>query len=1049
MGYEKCRKKLCIGSLLLVLALMIGGCKKNTSTGELDQTVTKENVTQVQEEGNEDMKVVPSKVTNLTAFNLKDVIVTDDYYQNSLKLEVAYLLSLDEERLLAGFRETAGLDTAGINRYDGWENSLIGGHTLGHYLTAVSQAYVNDAVSKEDKEALYKKITSIVDGLLECQNHSKGKSGFIFGATVINSDNVEQQFDYVEENKTNISTQAWVPWYTMHKIIAGLTDTYNLTGYEPAKTVVSSLADWVYNRTQTWSELTRQTVLRIEYGGMNDCLYDVYQITGEETHALAAHQFDEETLFEKVYSDTNNALNNLHANTTIPKFLGALKRYQVLGESESSYLKYAQSFWDMVVNKHTYITGGNSEWEHFGEDYVLDAERTNSNCETCNTYNMLKLSKALYEITGEVKYVDYYESTLINAILSSQNPETGMTMYFQPMASGYFKVYGSRYDHFWCCTGSGMENFTKLNDGIYYHTDEVLTINRYVSSEVTWEEKNLLLTQKADIPNSSDVEFLVTSLNGAQTVDVELRLRVPDYAAGNVTVKINGTEYDATLVDSYLVIEGPINHGTIIEVHIPMEVRAYNLPDNENVYAFKYGPVVLSAELGEEGMTTGTTGVNVTIPTTKNIAFTSIALAEGFDSVSDFMKNCNDHLVKADDSLTFTLKDTNQSLTFTPHYRQYTKRYGIYLEFQTVEEEKEANSVDEAAKKERLLEAKLDTVQPGYGQYENDALHNMVESDSVGSTNEGTSRFAKAGGYFTYHMVVAEEGPTYLKATLKKSDNGKSLYIAAGELDGSEVVIQQLLLDYSGEEEYYDITVVIPEAVISQKKQTLKTDEGKKMILPITFQGAAKEDSAAVCNFLYTYRSLADDSSLVYFVDCGDVGVTTVSDGDSFGTHNSVTDQVYQVDSLTGYSWGIVDEAEDTQGGSAKSTAVFTANTWSYEFITEDGFPKTETNRYTKNQFESGVETRYLDYAFELENGTYEVEVGFCDPWGCSASPSIYANLGKENEVVIAENNEVKDQPVVTANVSVTDGVLTVNVRGVGDRNLAINMTYIIIREVK
>ena len=344
----------------------------------------------------------------------EQVKITNAYFDNALQKDVEYLKSLDTDRLLAGFYETAGLEMKKM-RYGGWENMLIGGHTLGHYLTAAAQGYVNPGVSAEDKEALFDKIKALIDGLLECQAASKGRPGFVFGAVLTDPSNVELQFDYVEQNKTNIITEAWVPWYTMHKILDGVVNVYELTGYEPALKLGSGIGDWTYARTQTWSEETHATVLGIEYGGMNDALYELYKNTKKEEHLKAAHAFDEDRLFKAVYTGEKNVLNNHHANTTIPKFLGALNRYLTLGDEAAEYLEYVKVFWDMVVVRHTYITGGNSEWEHFGEDNVLDTERTNCNNETCNTYNMLKMSRKLFMITADKKYSDYYENTLINA----------------------------------------------------------------------------------------------------------------------------------------------------------------------------------------------------------------------------------------------------------------------------------------------------------------------------------------------------------------------------------------------------------------------------------------------------------------------------------------------------------------------------------------------------------------------------------------------------------------------------------------------------------
>lgn len=296
-----------------------------------------------------------------------------------------------------------------------WEDSLIGGHTLGHYMTALAQAVSNPETSADDKAKLQKKIDTIVSTLKECQEKTKGsskcKEGYLFGATLVNKTNMEQQFDNVEKNLTNIGTQAWVPWYTMHKILAGLVSIYELTGNKDALAVAENLGEWTYNRVSKWSASTRNTVLNIEYGGMNDTLYELALCTSNATyqdHFLkAAAQFDETTLFEKVKKGSTNVLNNLHANTTIPKFLGALNRYVSLSklgkltDSDKVYLEYAEKFWDMVVNKHAYITGGLSEWEHFGQDCVLDSERTNCNNETCCTYNMLKMSRMLFEITGD------------------------------------------------------------------------------------------------------------------------------------------------------------------------------------------------------------------------------------------------------------------------------------------------------------------------------------------------------------------------------------------------------------------------------------------------------------------------------------------------------------------------------------------------------------------------------------------------------------------------------------------------------------------------
>lgn len=977
-------------------------------------------------------------LTELNHFDLDQVEQLDEYCVNGLELEVDYLTSFDVDRLLAGFRETAGLDMKGARRYDGWENSLIGGHSLGHYLTACAQAYVNTGVSREDKDKLYDIMTEIIDGLKECQDNSKGKSGYVFGATLPDKNNVEVQFDNVEKGLTNITTQAWVPWYTMHKIIAGVVDVYKMTGYDNALTVARGLGDWTYDRAAAWDSATRTRVLGIEYGGMNDCLYELYAVTGEEKYAVAAHVFDEEALFERILAGSADVLNNLHSNTTIPKILGALNRYVTVngktidGETvdASRYLEYVESFWIMVTEKHTYITGGNGEWEHFGKDEVLDGERTNCNCETCSAYNMLKISRTLFQITGDRKYADYYENTFYNSILASQNPETGMSMYFQPMATGYFKVYGEPFNKFWCCTGSGMENFTKLNDSIYFYKDSTIYVNMYFSSKLTWEDKNVILTQSADIPVGNTAKFVVNAIDG-KTADVNLRFRIPDWAAGDVAVTVNGKEYTPQTLDGYACVTGAFDDGDEIEVTIPMSVAVCTLPDNDTVLGFKYGPVVLSANLGTEDMKSTTTGVIVTVPAQKLVNDETIILPEGV-SREDFIANINDYMVKDGDGLTFKLEGTE--LEFSPYYQVYNERYGIYWYFMT-EEEKAA----EDAAKARSTDVTIDTVQPGYGQYENDELHQMAETNTLGVTNDGTYRYAQEGGSFTYRMAVKKDGNNYLALTFRAEDNGKTILVKSGD-----TVLFSDTLDYIGLEDSYEVRVAIPADVVSRAAAVTANDESYDVI-PVTFSGIGGAESARVCEFIYMldvtplYES---DSKVAYFVDCGDYNTTTVSDGDAFGVYNSVTEQLYGYDPVTGKKWGLIDDANDQYGGSANNDGVYTAHTWCYEFNDGDGLPKESSNRYTKNQYEDGITERYLDYSFELPKGRYNIEIGFTNPWNCSNMHNVYANYGKADQVTLAENYNVSSG-ALKGTVSVTDGTMTLNFRNATASGLAINVTYI------
>ncbi len=631
--------------------------------------------------------------TRYTLYPLTSVKLTDSYLVNAFEKEVKYLTSLDPERLLAGFYETAGIEKKDLQRYGGWENMLIAGHTLGHYLAACVYAFETMNSSKEQKEKLLSIITHIVNGLKECQD-ALG-TGFIFGAVIQDKNNVELQFDLVEQGKTDIIKESWVPWYTLHKIYEGLLAVVKLPGsFESLKTaalkVLSSLSDWTYGRTSSWDEKTHRQVLDIEYGGMNDVLFDTYTFTQNPHHLEAAWSFVDRQLYDKMINAKpgDNVLNNIHANTTIPKFVGAVQGYYVTGDKY--LLDAGKAFWKLVTELHTYIIGGNSEWEHFGLDSVLDAERTNCNCETCNVYNMLKLTMLLFKATEDKMYLDWYENAFINQILSSQNPETGMTTYFQSMATGYFKTYGNPTEKFWCCTGTGMENFSKLGESFFFNTEASVVINQYISSELHTDGFTLIL--ESSIPEKESVKI---TIKGECKQNIELR--IPDWVSDDINIEVssaNGSpinkvtyESNQKTTNSYALIEGPFTDGTVITFDLPMKITAYNLPDNKNTYGFKYGPVVLSAELGSDDMETTMTGVAVTIPKDKIIPLSyvpsgtdTIKIKSG--TVQDFISDINKHMTKnASEKLSFTLRDTDSNLVYSVHYRQHTQRYGLYFTF--------------------------------------------------------------------------------------------------------------------------------------------------------------------------------------------------------------------------------------------------------------------------------------------------------------------------------------------------------------------------------
>ncbi len=979
----------------------------------------------------------PEAEGNVTFTAMTETANLDAYAENALDKEIEYLLSLNADNLLYNFYANANLPAPdGAKRYGGWENSLIAGHTMGHYLSALAQAYANGGTSEEEKSQLDKRIKLVISELKKCQYleddaETGAKAGFLWGANATNKRNVEFQFDNVEQGKTDINTQAWVPWYTMHKILAGLIDMYTVAGNETALTIAKNLGTWVCNRVSKWSEATRKIVLSTEYGGMNDALYNLYAVTGEEKYAVAAHKFDEDiatqgtfaqsSMVERIISDDANYLQGQHANTTIPKVIGLLNGYirtngkTVDGVTANAsgrtnpkiYLQVAEKFWTRVVEHHSYVTGGNSNDEHFSRDDSQWSIRSNINCETCNTYNMLKLSRMLFSVTKDKKYLDYYENTYINAILSSQNPDTGMTMYFQPMAAGYYKTYSTPENSFWCCTGSGMESMSKLNDSIYYDAVGATYVAMYMSS--TYKTEGLSLAMTADLETSDEVKIEVKE--GVTT----LKLRRPDWTT-KFEVKKNGETVSVAASDDFASVDA--KKGDTVTLTLGKNITVHDLPNAEYALAFKYGPYVLSAELGTDNMKSGTHGWGQTIETPNALTGLKDSYTITAGSLATFKNNINTYMTRGSDGK-FTLTGIEGGpLTYSIHYKQYTQRYGLYFRFNGTDDAPTDNSTDTV----------IETLQPGRGQYETE--QRMVDAANSTGADSETSRYANAGGSFSYWVGVDKSKPdaNFIQTSFMKDDNGKTVKMSVGSN-----VFYTATLNYKGTDSMYEVYLHIPKSIVEGAvKNTIDGAEKDRILVKIESNTAGRPSARVVSTFNTLTRELKK-GGIAYFVDCGDYDPTTLSDGDSFGLYNSVTEQVYGADVGTGMQWGLVDNnAADIAGACQKG--IGTNSTWAYEFASGDGTEKTLSNRYTKNQFESSV-ARNLHYKFEIPDGTYTVKMYFADPWNCSTNPNVSAN--GESKI---QNGAIGEE--LSFNVTVTGGELTLDIT---TSDKCINLCYITI----
>ena len=387
-----------------------------------------------------------------------------------------------------------------------------------------------------------------------------------------------------------------------------------------------------------------------------------------------------------------------------------------------------------------------------------------------------------------------------------------MTTYFQPMATGYFKVYGSATNHFWCCTGSGMENFSKLGDSIYYKDENSVYITRYTSSVLSWEEKGLTLTQTADVPNNDTVTVTVATDSG-NPVAADLVLRVPDWCDGTPAVLINGAEVTGfTVTNGFLRLSRDWNDGDLIEYTVPAKLSAYSLPDNTSSIAFKYGPLVLSADMGKRNMKTSTTGVNVTIPTLEFAVNDTVTVNGG--TVEDWLSDLENNLVRTEGTLQFTLNNTDSDLVFSPHYLQYQSRYGIYFRFRDYTSAESFGEGD--------LYLPIDSLPVANDQYE--FSHDMVaDKSSTGAIDGHNYRDAAAGGYFRYTLAVDDSTANYLSFTCYSGDAGKAFSIL---VNGKK--LQDITIEAGTEEPFYSVLCELPADLIKDKEQVIVTFKAGK-----------------------------------------------------------------------------------------------------------------------------------------------------------------------------------------------------------------------------
>jgi DUF1680 family protein len=729
------------------------------------------------------VKVALAVPLQVTAFPLQDVRLLDGPFKHAMELDQQYMLSLDVDRLLHNFRVNAGLPST-AEPLGGWEepNCELRGHFVGHYLSACAMMY-----AATGDERFKQKGDAVVAGLAQCQE--KIGNGYLSAFP-------ENFFDRVESSR-----RVWAPYYTLHKIYAGLLDMYVYCDNQQALEVCKKFADWVIARNDKLTDEQMQTMLRTEHGGMNEVLANLYGVTGEKKYLKIARRFNHKAVIDPA-AKGEDRLTRLHANTQFPKFIGISREYELTGEDWMK--KAAVFFWNTVVNERSYVIGGNSNGEMFSPKERMSQALGPNTTETCNTYNMLKLTRHLFCLDPQAQYADYYERGLYNHILASQHPETGMMCYYVPLRSGSRKSehYSTPLHTFACCTGTGIENHAKYGDSIYFHDDRNLYVNLFIASELNWKDKALKLRQETKYPDEAASKLVFTC---EKPVELGLHIRRPWWAAKDFEIRVNGGKQAISGgPGSYAVISRTWKTGDKIEINMPFSLYTEGFRDNPNRFAFMNGPLVLCAEVE----------ANKPFP---------VVVAEEKDVLSGLTPVAGkpSTFAGSPDEFRIPNETSGKGVTLEPFYKVYgPRRYVVYWDRMSPAQwqAKEAETKAQSDRQRQQEAGVVDSVNPGEEQNERD--HNLQgENTDAGDFNGRNWRHATDGGWFSWQVKVLPGQPQELRVTYWGSDQDNRIFDIL--VDGTKIATQRL--ENNKPDQFYEEVYQIPADMLKGKdKVTVK-----------------------------------------------------------------------------------------------------------------------------------------------------------------------------------------------------------------------------------
>ena len=708
---------------------------------------------------------------SVSVFDLSDVHLLEGPFRHAMEMDQAYILVLKPDRLLSRCREYAGLPPRD-STYGGWEKEALSSHFVGHYLSACALQYRGTA----DRRFL-DRINYVVDQLAECQKANG--NGYVTGIP-----DGKRVFAEVKAGKIRAKgfelNGVWSPWYTVHKIMAGLRDASLLAGNTKARDVLRGMADWAFETTKGLSDSLFQSMLDCEFGGMNEVLADVYTITGERKYLDLAEKFCHRVVMDPL-ARGEDRLEGLHGNTNIPKLIGAARLYEITGEPQ--FARMSRFFWETVTRNHSYAAGGHGEYEHFGAPRRLSDRLSEGTMETCNTYNMLKLTRFLFTRKPDVEYADFYERALYNHILASQNPDDGMVCYFVPMGSGTHKLFSTPFDDFTCCLGTGLENHSRYGECIYFHDRDTLYVNLFIASEVNWRDIGMRVTQRTDFP-SSEKTRLIFSCARPSTASVKIR---HPFWAGPVRIELNG---ETVLTDSaapgYAVIRREWKTGDTLDVTLPMSIRLEPVPDMITRAAVMYGPILLAGDLGPVA---GTRAVPLLVTNGRSVGLWTKQVPGR--------------------PLTFETRGVGRSedVTLTPFYMMHDRKYAVYWDCVTDREyqEHETEAKSELSRERSLQSRTVDSLL--IGDAASERAHRFEgEMTTIGHYRGRTWRQATGTGWLSYEMSSRPGARLQLVVTYWGSESEKREFDII--VDGLTVATQSLSRNSPGE--FFDATYLLP-----------------------------------------------------------------------------------------------------------------------------------------------------------------------------------------------------------------------------------------------